>query len=79
MALIISSNGQTKIYPYSELKKAGRPVEDEMGGLGFTIFFDAKQQTAALAASSGEPPPHFVAFVGDARAFFPAAAIFKTR
>jgi len=77
MALVISSNGQSKVYPYSELKKVGRPVEDELGGLRFTIFFDAKQQSAVLSASAGEPPPHFVAFVCDARAFFPAAVIFK--
>jgi hypothetical protein len=61
------------------LKKAGRPVDDELGGLGFTIFFDAKQQSAVLLPSAREPPPHFVAFVGDARAFFPAAVMFKTR
>jgi uncharacterized protein DUF3179 len=79
MALVISSNGQTKIYPYSELKKAAASLQDEIGGFSFSIRFDAKQQSATVQASSGEPPPHFVAFLGNVRAFFPNAAIYKAR
>lgn len=79
MALVISSNGQTKIYPYSELKKAGGALQDEIAALTFTILFDAKQQSATVQASSGGPPPHFVAFLGNARPFFPNAAIYKAR
>jgi hypothetical protein len=45
----------------------------------FTISFDAKQQTAAVQGSSGETPPHFVAFLGNVRPFFPNAEIYKAR
>lgn len=79
MALVISSNGQTKIYPYSELKKAGGALQDEIAALTFTILFDAKQQSATVQASSVGPPPHFVAFLRNARPFFPNAAIYKAR
>lgn len=77
MALVISHEGRTKIYPYAELKKVGGPVQDEIGGFAFTIRFDAKQQSASVSAQSGEPPSHFVAFLGNIRAFFPGATIFK--
>ncbi len=77
MTLVVAYHGETKIYPYSELKKAGASVEDEIGGLVFTIFFDEKGQSATIRASGEEPPPHLVAFLGDARVFFPDAAIFK--
>ena len=79
MALVVSVSSQTKIYPYSELKKAGPTLQDDLGGLMFTILFDAKQQSASVQASSGEPPPHFVAFLGNVRPFFPTAAIYKAR
>lgn len=79
MALVISANGETKIYPYSELKKAGPALKDDLAGLMFTILFDAKQQSATVQASSGDPLPHFVAFLGNVRAFFPSAVIFKAR
>ena len=79
MALVISSKGQTKIYPYSELKKAGPSLQDEIGGLAYTIRFDAKQQSATVQALTPDEPPHFVAFLGSVRAFFPSANIFKAR
>jgi hypothetical protein len=79
LALVISIHGQTKIYPYSELKKSGPTLQDEIAGLAFTIRFDAKQQSASIQATSGDAPPHFVAFLGNVRAFFPDAAIFKAR
>lgn len=77
MALVISNQGQTKIYPYSELKKAKSAVHDEVGRVAFTILFDAKQQAASVQPSSGDEPPHFTAFLGNVRAFFPHAAIYK--
>jgi hypothetical protein len=79
MALVISRNGKTKIYPYSELKKAGPALQDDLAGLMFTVLFDAKQQSATVQPSSGETPPHFVAFLGNVRAFYPNAAVYKAR
>lgn len=77
MALVVSHHGQTKIYPYSELKKAGPQLKDEFAGSSFTILFDAKQQSASVQSSSGDVPPHFAAFLGNVRAFFPDAQIYK--
>ncbi len=81
MALVISSQGQTKIYPYSELKKAGPSLQDEIGGFSFSIRFDEKQQSATVldATQHAAPLSHFVAFLGNVRAFFPSAAIYKAR
>jgi len=79
LALVISDGGQTKIYPYSELKKAGPSLQDEIGGHSFTIRFDTKQQFATVLATTQDVPPHFVAFLGNVRAFFPSAVIFKAR
>jgi hypothetical protein len=79
MVLVICVNGETKIYPFSELKKAGSTVQDDIAGLMFTILFDTKQQWTTVEASSAETPPHFVAFLGNVRAFFPSAAIYKAR
>jgi len=79
MALIVSKQGQTKIYPFSELKKAKSAVQDELGGVSFTILFDGKQQSASVQSSSGDVPPHFTAFLGNVRAFFPHAEIYKAR
>jgi hypothetical protein len=79
MGLVVSYGGETKIYPYSELKRVGTSVRDEIGGLAFTVSLDTKEESATVRASTGEPAPHFVAFLGDARAFFPDATIFKAR
>jgi hypothetical protein len=81
LALVISDSGQTKIYPFAELKKAGPLVQDQLGGVAFTIRFDAKRKSASVLVESKDvaPPPHFVAFLGNVRPFFPTADIFKAR
>jgi hypothetical protein len=77
LAFVISINGETKIYPFSELKKAASALQDDLAGHTFTILFDAKQQSVTVQPSSEEAPPHFVAFLGNVRAFFPNATIYK--
>ena len=79
MALVISIQGQTKIYPYAELKKSAPALQDEIAGLAFTVRFDARQQSATILAATGDAPPHFVAFLGNVRAFFPNAEMYKAR
>jgi hypothetical protein len=81
LALVIADSGQTKIYPFAELKKAGPSIQDQLGGVAFTIRFDAKRKSASVLAESKDvaPPAHFVAFLGNVRAFFPTADIFKAR
>jgi hypothetical protein len=79
MALVVEVGNDSKIYPFSELRKAGPTVHAELGGRAFTILFDAKKQIAVLKVSSGDPPPHFVAFLGYLRPFFPNAAVYQAR
>jgi len=79
LSLVVSHEGITRIYPYSELKKAGHPLKDELAGLPITIVFDPKDQVATVRSSGGEQPPHFVSFFADARSFFPQAHVFKAR
>ncbi|SRR5713101_4404504 len=76
LAFVISINGETKIYPFSELKKAASALQDDLAGHTFTILFDAKQQSVTVQPSNEEAPPHFVAFLGNVRAFFPNATIY---
>lgn len=79
LAFVISINGETKIYPFSELKKAASALQDDLAGHMFTILFDAKQQSVTVQPSSEETPAHFVAFLGNVRAFFPNATIYRAR
>jgi hypothetical protein len=79
LALVVSVRGKTKIYPYPELKKAGPSLEEEIGGVSFSVRFDAKRQCATVQALGRDVPPHFAAFLGNVRAFYPNAAIYKAR
>lgn len=79
LSLVVSYKGITRIYPYSELKKAGRSLKDELAGLPITIVFDPKDQVATVGSSGEEQPPHFVSFFADAKSFFPEAHVFKAR
>jgi hypothetical protein len=79
LSLVVSHEGITRIYPYSELKKAGRSLKDELAGLPITIVFDPKDQVATVRSSGGEQPPNFVSFFADAKSFFPQAHVFKAR
>jgi len=79
-ALVVLFSEKAKIYPYAELKKAGAPVKDVLGGHEFTIVFDVHNQTAEVTTATAEEAlPHFVAFFADARAFYPKAQIFKSK
>ncbi len=79
LSLVVSYKGITRIYPYSELKKAGRPLKDELAGLSITIVFDPKGQVATVRSSGEEQPPNFVSFFADAKSFFPQAHVFRAR
>ena len=79
LSLVVSHEGITRVYPYSELKKVGHPLKDELAGLPITIVFDPKDQVATVRSSGEEQPPHFVSFFADAKSFFPRADVFKAR
>lgn len=79
LALVVSTETSATIYPYSELKKAGPFVKDALGGKEFVIAFNSKNNTATLEGAAAAQLSHFVAFVADARAFYPQAKIFKSK
>lgn len=76
-ALVVTWNGQIRIYPFAELKKAGPLVTDEIAGKRIRIEFQARSQRAAVYGDDHATVPSFVAFVADARAFYPDARIFS--
>lgn len=78
MALVVTNQTSAAIYPYSELKKAGPHIKDALDGREFLIAFDSKNDTATLEGAA-EQLSHFVAFVANAKAFYPQARIFKAK
>jgi Protein of unknown function (DUF3179) len=77
LALVVETKHSAKLYPFSALKRARSSLTDDIGGEEVTIVFDSRGQAATAHGPNGEQIPHFVAFLGDARAFYPDAAIFK--
>ena len=82
-ALVVTLSGETKIYPFSQLKKqvkkTGSPVTDQFAGKTITIEFDAKDKTAHARDASGSVVPSYVVFLANARAFNPDAPRFKAK
>lgn len=68
---MIRINDMTRLYPFSVLKKPGTPLVDAIAGRKISITFDSRDQTASVQGSDGESLPHFIAFLADARAFYP--------
>jgi len=79
LALVVKLGGTVKLYPFSELKKAGSPSTDEFNGERLTLFFDARSRTASAKGERGEILASFVVFLADARAFYPHAPVFKAK
>jgi hypothetical protein len=77
--LVVLVNGKAKLYPFSELMKAVSPVADEFTGLNFAIVFDAKDQVASVRGAERDRITSFVAFLADARAFYPDAPTYKAQ
>ena len=79
MVMAVTLDGTTKIYPFSELCKAGARVRDKVGGKEITIEFDRKQKTASARGTDGEPVGTFFAYFTQLKAFYPDAEIFKAK
>ncbi len=77
LALFVSSGDMAKIYPFGELRKAGSPVADRVGGREVRVVYDPSSQTARVEAADGKPVTFFVAFVDDLKAFYPGSDIFR--
>ena len=78
-ALVVSLGGKTRIYPFRELKKVGRILRDSLAGKEITIEFDEREGQAAARRTNGAAVASFVAFLPDARAFYPKAEVFRHR
>lgn len=79
LAVVVQIKQSAKLYPFSELKKAGTSLADDIAGMKVTVLFDRHTQTVVVRGQNGELIPHFVAFLADARAFYPDAPTFKRR
>lgn len=78
-ALLVSAGGVTKIYPFGQLKKADSVVEDHLGAYPVTIEFDKKSKTALVKGSDSRSVSFFVSFLGNLKAFYPHAEIYRFR
>ncbi len=79
LVLAVQVGGNIRLYPFSQLRKARSPVDDVVAGEQITILLDTRDETATVQNQNGAPIPHFVAFLADARAFYPDAPIYKKR
>lgn len=73
-ALLISANGEMKIYPYFELQKTGAVVTDHLGGETVRIVYDRSTQSAQ---AQGKRIVWFVAYLDRLRAFYPRAEVYR--
>ena len=55
-------NGRSKAYPFKELKKGARTIDDELAGEEFSVEFDAKNQTARIVKVDRSEVPTTMAF-----------------
>lgn len=73
-ALLVSANGEMKIYPYFELRKVGGSVSDHLGGETIRIIYDRSTQSAQ---AQGKRIIWFVAYFDRLRAFYPRAEVYR--
>lgn len=76
-ALLVSAGGVTRIYPFAQLKKAGAPVVEQLGGHLVTIEFDKDSKTARLTSPDSQAVTFFVSFLANLRAFYPKAEVYR--
>ncbi len=82
-ALLVSAAGITRIYPFSELKRARSPLIDHFAGHAVTIVFDRRSQTARVDTAPPEEVTYevtyFVSFFDDLKVFYPRAEVYRAR
>jgi hypothetical protein len=76
-ALLVSSGGKTKIYPFSELKKCSVPLVDQVGGDSLKIRFNGRAKSANV--EGGIQVNYFEGYLDDLEAFFPDAEIYRQK
>ncbi|MDR4474990.1 MAG: DUF3179 domain-containing protein [Nitrospira sp.] len=72
----VEIDGIAKAYPWSELKKAGAPVGDQVGGRAITIRFNQKSRSASVIDADGTPLPSIMAFWFAWYAFHPNTHVY---
>ena len=72
-------NGQFKAYPFKELKKGARTIDDELAGEEFSVEFDAKNQTARIVKVDGSEVPTTMAFWFAWYAFHPETEVYEAQ
>ena len=72
----VEIDGVAKAYPFSELKKAGTPVGDQVGGRSITVRFNQKSRSASVIDADGTPLPSVMAFWFAWYAFHPDTHVF---
>ncbi len=65
-----------KIYPFSELKKVGSRVVDQVGGREVTIVYDDSARRGQVEAPAADVS-YFVAFLDNLKQFYPRAEVYK--
>jgi len=70
-------NGQSKAYPFDQLKKAGTPFRDELGGKSFDVHYDHKNRTARIIGSDNDELPMVIAYWFAWYAFHPDTIIYS--
>lgn len=78
-AAAVFVRGAVKLYPLSELAKAGKPVEDLFNGKRLQLHYDRQNKQLRIRDDDGQAVGHFVAFLADLRAFYPTAERFQAK
>ena len=66
-----------KAYPFIELAKAKRPVQDTVNGAALTVDFDKNTRTAVITDKEGKEVPSVVAFWFAWYTFHPDTKLFS--
>ncbi len=72
----VEIDGIAKAYPWSELKKAGAPVGDQVGRRVITVRFNQKSRSASVIDADGTPLPSIMAFWFAWYAFHPNTHVY---
>jgi hypothetical protein len=78
-ALLVADGGAIHIYPFLELRKAGSPLTEEVGGERVTIVFDREAETARVEGNRATAVTWFVGFLDDLKNFYPEAKIYRAK
>jgi len=73
----IEVDGKYKVYPFSELAKSESVVQDTFNGLGITVIFDKKNNSARVLDSKQNEFQSITSFWFAWYAFHPNAKVFK--